>query len=236
MFDNSASEKETARERYFRSTQDGDRTDACHGRASDAGRGNIGPDMNQDNIKSTPTLTERQGIHISQGSHHERLARRTKPDRIAYAKRIKIQYDILMSENNSRPRRPMYLRRPASSKPCVNCGEAVPADKVNLLVTDRAGKPALAQRWALLYEFLEAKETRDIPPPTGFPWTVKFAEDMFEGKHGNPVYEIQREFDATHNPKVLPVDTTVRSLPDVWSYYWFLECRPFPLRAHISRF
>ncbi|KAF5546391.1 hypothetical protein FMEXI_5652 [Fusarium mexicanum] len=273
MSDNSASEKETARERYFRSTQDGDRTDACHGRASDTGRGNIGPDMNQDKIKSTPTLAERHGIHISQRSHHERLAWRTKPGCTAEAKRIKIEYDILMSENNSRPRRPVHLHHPGNSKPCVNCGgkghqladcitavhgyikacvfcetdshrtedcdsfkKLSLADKVKFLVTDRAGKPALVQWWTLLYEFLEAKETRDIPPPTSFPWTVKYAVEVFEGKHGNPVYEIQREFDVTHNAEVLPVDTTVRSLPDVWSYYWFIECRPFPLRAHILRF
>ncbi|KAF4415662.1 hypothetical protein FACUT_13222 [Fusarium acutatum] len=68
-------------------------------------------------------------------------------------------------------------------------------------VTDRAGKPGLAPWWTLLYEFLEAKETQDIPPPTGFLWKVQFAIEVFEGKHGKPVKEIQRELDSTQDPK-----------------------------------
>ncbi|KAG4277226.1 hypothetical protein FPRO04_07523 [Fusarium proliferatum] len=112
------------------------------------------------------------------------------------------------------------------------------AERVNFTppsVTDRASKPALALWWTLLYEFLEAKETRDIPLRTGFPWTAKFAIEVFQGKRGKPVKEFQTELDATQDPKALPVDTTVRSLPDVWSYYWFHEGRRFPLRAHIPR-
>ncbi|KAF5702117.1 hypothetical protein FMUND_13612 [Fusarium mundagurra] len=284
MSDNSAPEKQTARERYL-STQDAeiDCTDACR-RASGSGRGNIGPDRNRDEIMNTATLSERHGIQKSQGGHHvsnEQVARRLKRDRVADAKAKKLEYEILMSENNARPRMPVWSRNLDSiivkksnsvTKPCANCkgqGHQVAgcittvhgyikacffcetddhrtndcesfkqlslAGKVKLLVTDRAGMPGLAPWWGLLYEFLEAKETEDIPLPTGFPWTAKFAIEVFEGKHGRPVGEIQRGFDMAKDPKVLPVDTKVRSLPDVWSYYWFHEYRPFPTRAHIPR-
>ncbi|PNP79509.1 hypothetical protein FNYG_07125 [Fusarium nygamai] len=267
MSENSAPEKHTTRER-----------------ASGSGRGNIGPDRNRDRVMNTPTLSERHGVQKSQSGHHirdEQRERRLKPDRVADAKANKLMYEILMSENNARPRMPVWSRNldiiiakksKTDGKPCANCkgqGHQVAscittvhgfikacffcekddhrtddcetfqqlslAEKVKLLVTNRAGMPGLAPWWALLYEFLEAKETKDIPLPTGFPWTAKFAIGVFEGKHGKPVEEIQREFDMTKDPKVLPVDTKVRSLPDVWSYYWFYESLPFPTRAHIPR-
>ncbi|KAF5644463.1 hypothetical protein F52700_2462 [Fusarium sp. NRRL 52700] len=258
MSDRSAPEKQTARERD-----------------SGSGRGNIGPDRNRDASDRIFSMADMLGVGRSQRGHQigdDPRARLPKPDRVTEAKARRIEHEILMSENNSRPRMPVISRNPANKKPCANCGgqghkladcittvrgyikacilcdtdshrtddcdtfkELSLAEKVKLLVTDRAGKPGLAQWSTLLYEFLEAKETRDIPPPTGFPWTVKFALEVFEGKHGKSVQDIQREFDATHDSKVLPVDTTVRSLPDVWSYYWSIECRPFPLRAHIPR-
>ncbi|KAI7770515.1 hypothetical protein LZL87_002886 [Fusarium oxysporum] len=112
------------------------------------------------------------------------------------------------------------------------------AEKVKLLVTDRAGKPGLATDrpwWSYLYQFLQAKETEGISPPTAFPWTASFAREVFAGERGKPVKDIQAEFDSTNDPAMLPVDTTVRSLPDVWSFYWYHEDLPFPRRAHILR-
>ncbi|KAG5757385.1 hypothetical protein H9Q70_000035 [Fusarium xylarioides] len=274
MSDNSAPEKQTARER-----------------ASGSGRGNIGPGRNQDTNKGAPTLAERYGVQKSHmGRHFDDgglpLVRREhrdqhKPDRVADAKAKKLEYDILMSENNARPRMSVWSsnldmiivrKRYSDIKPCANCkgqGHQVAgcittvhgfikacffcetedhrtdecdtfkrlslAEKVKLLVTMRAGMPGLAPWWDLLYEFLEAKDTKDIPLPTGFPWTAKFAIGVFEGNNGKSVGEIQREFDLTKDPNVLPVDTKVRSLPDVWSYYWFCDSRPFPNRAHIPR-
>ncbi|KAF5533602.1 hypothetical protein FNAPI_12619 [Fusarium napiforme] len=267
MSDNSAPEKQTTRER-------------CSG----SGRGNIGPDRNRDRIMDTPTLSERNGVKKSQEDHHigdEQGERRLKPDRVACAKARKLMYEIIMSDNNARPRMPLWSRNldriiskksNSDGKPCANCkGQSHQvagcittvhgfinacffcekddhrtddcdtfkqlslAEKVKLLVTMRAGMPGLAPWWSLLYEFLEAKETKDIPLPTGFPWTAKFAMEVFEGKRGKPVGEVQTDFDTTKDPNVLPVDTKVRSLPDVWSYYWFYENRPFPHRAHIPR-
>ncbi|KAF5600413.1 hypothetical protein FPANT_2428 [Fusarium pseudoanthophilum] len=267
MSDNSAPEKQTTRER-----------------ASGSGRGNIGPDRNRDQIMGTSTLSDRHGVQKSQSGHQisdEQRERRLKPDRVAYAKAKKLMYEILMSDNNARPRMPLWSRnldriiskkRNSDSKPCANCkgqGHQVAgcittvhgfinacffcekddhrtddcdtfkqlslAEKVKLLVAMRAGMPGLAPWWNLLYEFLEAKETKDIPFPTDFPWTAKFAIGVFEGKHGKPVGDIQTELDMTEDPKVLPVDTKLRSLADVWSYYWFYESRPSPNRAHIPR-
>ncbi|CVL00507.1 uncharacterized protein FMAN_09928 [Fusarium mangiferae] len=251
-------------------------------RASGSGRGNIGPHRSQDTTNNTARLSERYGVEKSQRDYHigdRNRERCPKPNRAAEARSKKIAYEILMSENNARPRRPV-LSRPLAErttkagifKPCANCkgqGHQLAdcittvhgyikacifcdndshrtdecesfkrlslAEKVKLLVTDRAGKPALALWWTPLYEFLEAKETQDIPLPTGFPWTAKFAIEVFQGKRGKPVKTFQTEFDATQDPKALPVDMTVRSLPDVWSYYWFHEGRRFPLRAHIPR-
>ncbi|KLO87948.1 Uncharacterized protein LW93_5114 [Fusarium fujikuroi] len=282
MSDNSTPEKQAPQERYF-STQDTDIdcTDAYR-RASGPGRVHIGPHRNQDTNKNTPNLSERYGVQKGQTDHHigdRRRERHPKPNRAAEARSKKIAYEILMSENNSHPRRPVSSRPLAERtteagifKPCANCKgqghrladcittvhgfikacifcdndshntdecdsfkDLSMAEKVKLLVTDRASKPALALWWTLLYEFLEAKETQHISPPTGFPWTAKFATEVFQGKHGKPVQEIQAEFDATQDRKVLPGDTKVRSLPDVWSYYWFHEGRRFPLRAHIPR-
>ncbi|RKL47002.1 hypothetical protein BFJ72_g2739 [Fusarium proliferatum] len=131
MSDNSAPEKQALQERYF-STQDTDIdcTDGCS-RASGCGRGNIGPHRNQDTEKKTPKLSERYGVQKGQTDHHicdENRERRPKPNRAAEARSKKIAYEILMSENNSRARRPVSSRPLAERttkagifKPCANC-------------------------------------------------------------------------------------------------------------------
>ncbi|KAF5628693.1 hypothetical protein F25303_10326 [Fusarium sp. NRRL 25303] len=72
------------------------------------------------------------------------------------------------------------------------------AAKVKLLVKDRAGKPELATRrrwWHYLHDFLVSEETKGVPIPTAFPWSPKFAEDLFKCRFPKNIDQIQEEFD-----------------------------------------
>lgn len=127
MSDIPTPEKQAPQQRYF-STQDTDIdcTNACC-RASGSGRGNIGPHRNQDTKKNTPKLSERYGVQKGQRDYHicdENREQCPKPNRAAEARFNK----ILMSENNSRTRRPVSSHTLAERttkagifNPCANC-------------------------------------------------------------------------------------------------------------------
>ncbi|KAF5537034.1 hypothetical protein FNAPI_11541 [Fusarium napiforme] len=213
--------------------------------------------------------------------------------RIADAKAKKLEYDILMSADNARPRQHVLARlraekttfpqeettrrpqgenasTPATSntKLCANCGEdghllahCITAkdgairicffcrdnshladecgrfhrlslrDKVKLLVVDRGNMPALATKrpwWGYLYDLLEAGDSESVPDLTTFPWTVKYALDIFSGKEGKGVNVHQAVFDYSSDRSVLPKNNTFCGLEDVWDVLWQEEFRVRP--------
>ncbi|KAF5678773.1 hypothetical protein FCIRC_6387 [Fusarium circinatum] len=104
------------------------------------------------------------------------------------------------------------------------------AAKVKLLVTDRAGKPQLSTHrcWCVyLHDFLVSEETKDLPAPTGFPWRLTFAEDLYKGR---TIHEIQEEFDRTGDESKLPKDLVMQRLEDVNLRHWEIEELPWPRR------
>ncbi|KAF5580278.1 uncharacterized protein FSUBG_13431 [Fusarium subglutinans] len=104
------------------------------------------------------------------------------------------------------------------------------AAKVKLLVTDRAGKPQLSTHrcWCVyLHDFLVSEETKDLPAPTGFPWRLTFAEDLYKAR---TIHEIQEEFGRTGDESKLPKDLVMQRLEDVYLRYWKIEELPWPRR------
>ncbi|EXK95632.1 hypothetical protein FOQG_04182 [Fusarium oxysporum f. sp. raphani 54005] len=107
------------------------------------------------------------------------------------------------------------------------------ADKVKLLVRDRANMPALATKqvwWVYLYELIDSKDNESIPAFTGFPWTVSFALKVFSGEKGWDIHALQAEFDSTHDLSLLPVNEAIKNLEDIWTDYWRSEFRARPHR------
>lgn len=103
--------------------------------------------------------------------------------------------------------------------------------KVKLLVKDRAGKPELSTRrgwWRYLHDFLVSEETKGVPIPTAFPWSPKFAEDLFKCRFPKNIDQIQEEFDSSRDASKLPKDETMQSLVDVYTRHWREEKLPWP--------
>lgn len=116
---------------------------------------------------------------------------------------------------------------------CKRFGKLSQADKVKLLVRDRANMPALATKkawWVYLYELIDSKDNEHIPAFTGFPWTVLFALKVFDGEKGWDIHALQAEFDSTHDLSLLPVNTAIKGLEDIWTDYWRSEFRERPHR------
>ncbi|KAM0199139.1 hypothetical protein ACHAPQ_011635 [Fusarium lateritium] len=120
-----------------------------------------------------------------------------------------------------------------STDGCAHFDELSLSDKVNVLVTERAGKPPLAtvnSWWDYLLAWYRSGDTLHEQPPTAFPWRREFAARVNRGDLGKSVKDIQSEFDQ-HGSSVLPVDNKMQTLSDVFYRYWKGEETPVPPRA-----
>ncbi|KAF5600414.1 hypothetical protein FPANT_2429 [Fusarium pseudoanthophilum] len=112
------------------------------------------------------------------------------------------------------------------------------AEKVKLLVTDRAGKPPIftdTAWWVYLYRFLTVRETMGQQIPDKFPWTRDFSRDIYRGKEGHKsIREYQRDFNRTKSVGVLPRDWRMQSMNDVFTNFWDREGKVWPSRLNES--
>ncbi|CAJ0553409.1 Ff.00g119210.m01.CDS01 [Fusarium sp. VM40] len=112
--------------------------------------------------------------------------------------------------------------------------------KLNVLVTERAGKPPLAtvkSWWDYLLDWYKSDETRDEQAPTAFPWRQEFAARVNRGDfRGKSVEDYQSEFNR-HGSSASPVDNEMQTLSDVFYRYWKGKETPVPSRvqAQIGR-
>jgi hypothetical protein len=96
-------------------------------------------------------------------------------------------------------------------------------DKVKLLVVDRGDMPALATKkpwWRYLYDILEADDSVRVPHLTTFPWTPKYAVDLYVG---DGIHAHQAKYDSTRDRSVLPRNINIRNLEHVYTFYWSME-------------
>jgi hypothetical protein len=107
------------------------------------------------------------------------------------------------------------------------------ADKVKVLVTDRAGMPPILTDsgwWVWLYRFLTSPHTKGQAIPSVFPWRVNFARSVYDGNQGKSLQEYQNDLDFSHDVSALPVDEHMQSMDDVFTCFWDREGRIWPAR------
>ncbi|CVL00503.1 uncharacterized protein FMAN_09925 [Fusarium mangiferae] len=109
--------------------------------------------------------------------------------------------------------------------------------KVQLLVTDRAGMPPILTDlgwWVWLHKILTAPHTKDQPIPTAFPWTVELSCEVYRGETQKSITEYQHEVDHSHKVSALPTDARLQTMKDVFSHFWDGEGRVWPARLDSS--
>ncbi|KIL89032.1 hypothetical protein FAVG1_07426 [Fusarium avenaceum] len=103
--------------------------------------------------------------------------------------------------------------------------------KLNVLVTERAGKPPLAtvkSWWDYLLDWYKSDETRDEQAPTVFPWREEFAARVNRGD-----FRGKSEFNQ-HGSSASPVDNEMQTLSDVFYRYWKGKETPMPSRVQVQ--
>ncbi|PCD30478.1 hypothetical protein AU210_010159 [Fusarium oxysporum f. sp. radicis-cucumerinum] len=107
------------------------------------------------------------------------------------------------------------------------------ADKVKVLVTDRAGMPPILTDsgwWVWLHRFLTSPHTKGQAIPSVFPWRVNFARSVYDGNQRKSLQEYQNDLDFSHDVSALPVDEHMQSMDDVFTCFWGREGRIWPAR------
>ncbi|KAM0545569.1 hypothetical protein ACHAPJ_011269 [Fusarium lateritium] len=108
-------------------------------------------------------------------------------------------------------------------------------EKFDVLVVSRANMAPFKTKssWYFhLWNYLNSDESEGEPLPTAFPWSKEFAKAQSLDKRRNTIREIQKEFDATGDEKLLPVDPSTSSMEAIYKTFPELQDLPWPARLN----
>ncbi|KAM0339295.1 hypothetical protein ACHAPU_010974 [Fusarium lateritium] len=105
-------------------------------------------------------------------------------------------------------------------------------DKVTLLVKERVKMPSLRgteKWWKVLHDFCNSPEFPGKDAFTHFPWSRKYARDLFATNGGELCRALQKEFDARNgNIDLLPSDGNTNSWENIYETFWKNAKLPWP--------